>query len=175
LRTKFGSLTFYLYLCDMKILRTIVLVAVLVFAAILWGTKDAPMISQSAFALSPNNHWYVLMHLSIMLTFVLDAIFGRRIWGWVVVAASAGTLAFNMYDFPLTHNLFTAGIMASAVFNLIYYATPHTRVFAILNSVVGTTVFVLALTTNGIHVFFAEVVAELAIGVGMARRIWIKK
>jgi len=168
-------LTYYLYLCDMKILRTIILVAVLVFAAILWGTKDAPMISQSAFALSPNNHWYVLMHLSIILTFVLDAIFGRRIWGWAVAAASAGTLAFNMYDFPLTHNLFTAGIMATAVFNLVYYATPKTRPYAILNSVVGTVVFLLGLLTTGVHVFFAEMVAELAIGVGMARRIWLRK
>jgi hypothetical protein len=159
----------------MKIIRTIVLVAVLVFAAILWGTKDVPMISQSAFALSPNNYWYVLMHLSIMLTFVLDAIFGRRAWGWVVVAASAGTLAFNMYDFPLTHNLFTAGIMASAVFNLIYYATPKTRVFAILNSVVGTAIFLLGLLTPNVSVFFAEVVAEFVIGIGMARRIWIKR
>lgn len=158
----------------MKILRTIVLVAVLVFAAILWGTKDVPMISQSAFALSPNNHWYVLMHLSIMLTFVLDAIFGRRIWGWAVVATSAGTLAFNMYDFPIVHNLFTAGIMATAVFNLIYYATPHTRKYDILNSVVGTGVFLLGLFTDGVHIFFAEVVAEFAIGVGMARRIWKK-
>jgi hypothetical protein len=159
----------------MKVLRTIVLVAVLAFAAILWGTKDAPMISQSAFALSPNNHWYVLMHLSIMLTFVLDAIFGRRAWGWVVVAASAGTLAFNMYDFPLTHNIFTAGIMSSAVFNLIYYATPKTRKYAILNSVVGTAIFLIGLFFEGVHIFFAEVIAELAIGVGMARRIWIKK
>lgn len=156
----------------MKVLRTIVLVAVLVFAAILWGTKDEPMISQSAFALSPNNHWYVLMHLSIMLTFVLDAIFGRRPWGWLVVTASAGTLAFNMYDFPLTHNLFTAGIMSSAVFNLIYYATPKTRVYAIVNSVVGTVIFLLGLLTNDVHVFLAEVIAELTIGIGMARRIW---
>jgi hypothetical protein len=109
-----------------------------------------------------------------MLTFVLDAIFGRRIWGWAVVAASAGTLAFNMYDFPITHNLFTAGIMATAVFNLIYYATPHTRKYDILNSVVGTGVFLLGLFTEGVHVFFAEVVAEFAIGVGMARRIWKK-
>lgn len=159
----------------MKVLRTIVLIAVLVFAVILWGTKDAPMISQSAFALSPNNHWYVLMHLSIMLTFVLDAVFGRRAWGWAVVVMSAGTLAFNMYDFPLLHNLFTAGIMASAVFNLIYYATPKTRKYAILNSIVGTTVFLLGLFTDGVHVFFAEVIAEFTIGVGMARRIWIKR
>lgn len=159
----------------MKILRTIVLIAVLVFAAILWGTKDAPMISQSAFALSPNNHWYVLMHLSIMLTFVLDAIFGRRPWGWAVALASACTLAFNMYDFPVVHNLFTASIMATAVFNLIYYATPHTRKYAILNSVVGTGVFLLGVFMDGVHIFFAEVVAELAIGVGMARRIWLRK
>ena len=159
----------------MKILRTIVLVAVLVFAAILWGTKDAPMISQSAFALSPKNHWYVLMHLSIMLTFVLDAIFGRRAWGWLVVAASAGTLAFNMYDFPLVHNIFTAGIMASAVFNLIWYATPRTRVFAVVNSVVGTTIFLLGLFSPDVHVFFAEVIAEFTIGLGMTRRIWRKR
>lgn len=159
----------------MKILRTIVLVAVLVFAAILWITKEVPMISQSAFALSPNNHWYVLMHLSIMLTFVLDAIFGRRVWGWAVAAASAGTLAFNMYDFPVIHNLFTAATMATAVFNLIYYATPNNRPYAIVNSAIGSLVFILGVYTEGVHIFFAEVVAEFCIGVGMARRIWRAK
>lgn len=159
----------------MKILRTVVLVAVLVFAAILWVTKEIPMISQSAFALSPNNHWYVLMHLSIMLTFVLDAIFGRRQWGWAVVVGSAGTLAFNMYDFPLTHNIFTAFTMAAAVFNLIYYASPKNRTFAIVNSGVGTLIFLLGVLTDGVHVFFAEVIAEACIGIGMLRRIWIKR
>lgn len=158
----------------MKILRTIILLGVLIFAGILWATKNTPMMSQSAFALSPNNHWYVLMHLSIMLTFVLDAIFGRRAWGWLVVGSSAGTLAFNMYDFPMTHNIFTAGIMATAVFNLIYYATPKTRKFAIMNSAVGTLVFLLGLLTEGVHIFFAEVIAELTIGIGMVRRIWRK-
>jgi hypothetical protein len=156
----------------MKIFRTIVLISVLVFAGILWITKEMPMISQSAFALSPNNHWYVLMHLSIMLTFVLDAIIGKRAWGWAVVVASAGTLAFNMYDFPLIHNLFTACIMATAVFNLIYYATPKTRKYAIVNSVVGTVVFLIGLNTD-LHIFTAEVIAETCIGIGMARRIWI--
>lgn len=158
----------------MKIFRTIVLISVLVFAGILWITKEVPMISQSAFALSPNNHWYVLMHLAIMLTFVLDTIFGRRAWGWAVVAASAGTLAFNMYDFPLVHNLFTASIMAAAVFNLIYYATPHTRIYAVINSCVATVIFLIGLNTN-LSIFTAEVIAEFMIGVGMARRIWIKR
>jgi len=158
----------------MKIFRTIVLIAVLVFAGILWATKEMPMVSQSAFALSPNNHWYVLMHLSIMLTFVLDVIFGRRKWGWLVVIASAGTLAFNMYDFPVLHNTFTAGIMATAVFNLIYYATPKTRIYAVVNSVIGTAVFLIGLNTS-LHIFTAEVIAEFMIGVGMARRIWLRK
>ena len=159
---------------SMKIFRTIVLIAVLVFAGILWITKEVPMISQSAFALSPNNHWYVLMHLSIMLTFVLDVIFGRRKWGWAVVAASAGTLAFNMYTFPVLHNILTASIMATAMFNLIYYATPKTRLFAVVNSCMATVVFLIGLNTS-LHIFTAEVIAEACIGIGMARRIWIRR
>ncbi|WZE63585.1 hypothetical protein PANI_CDS0066 [Maribacter phage Panino] len=157
-----------------KILRTGILLSVLVFAGILWFTREVPLISQSAFALSPNKHWYILMHLAIMLTFVLDAVFGRRGFGWLVVLGSAGTLAFNMYDFPLTHNIFTAFTMASAVFNLIFYATPKTRPYAILTSFVGSLVFIIGLSSN-LHIFFAEIVAEFCIGVGMARRIWIKR
>lgn len=157
----------------MKIFRTIILLAVLVFSAILWATKDMPMISQSAFALSPNNHWYILIHLSIMLTFVMDAIVGKRWVSWLTVAGSAGTLAFNMYDFPFIHNAFTAFTMATAVFNIIYYATPRTRKYAIVNTSVGTGIFLLGLFTST-HLFFAEVVAEAAIGIGMARRIWRK-
>lgn len=155
----------------MKILRTGLVIAVLLSAAMLWVTRQEDLISQSAYALSPNNIWYVLMHLSIMFTFALDAIFGRRVWGWAVTLASAGTLAFNMYDFPLVHNLFTAGIVVTAVFNLIYYATPMGRLYAMINSGVGTIVFLMGVLAD-VHIFFAEVVIEFCIGVGMVRRIW---
>lgn len=155
----------------MKILRTFILLAVLVSAAMLWITKDTPMISQSAFALSPNNHWYILMHISIMMTFMLDAIFGRRVWGWLVVVGSVGTLTFNMYDFPWLHNAFTALTMGAAVFNIVYYASAKKRKFAIVNTGVGVLVFLLGLWTST-HLFFAEVIAEIAISVGMLRRIW---
>lgn len=158
----------------MKIVRSLIVFLVLIFATLLWLTKDAPMISQSAFALSPNNHWYVLMHLSIIITFILDAVVAKKRLGWFVAIASAGTLSFNMFDFPFIHNLFTALIMATAVFNIIYYSSPKTRPYAIVNSLVGILIFLLGLFTN-VHLFFAEVVAEFAIGVAIARRIWIEE
>jgi len=155
----------------MKIVRTVGVLAVLVFAVMLWITRDEDLISQSAYALSPNRIWYILMHLSIMFTFALDAAVGRRHWGWATAIASAGTLAFNMYDYSLVHNIFTAGIVCFAVFNIIYYSIPKNRVFAIVNSGTGTLIFLLGVLAD-VNIFFAEVAVEFCIAVGMLRRIW---
>lgn len=154
-----------------KILKTALLTSTLVFAAVLWLTRDQFMISQSAFALSNNNHWYWLMHLSIIATFVIDFIQYKRLWSLAVSVASACVLAFDMYNFPWWHNLFTGLMAALAVFNVIYYAGKQERPFAIMNSLVGTLVFLLGLWTD-VHLFFGEVVIEFTIGVSMVRRFW---
>lgn len=154
-----------------KIIRTLLIVSTLVFAAVLWLTRDQYMISQSAFALSDNNHWYWLMHLSIIATFVIDWLKYKRLWSLGVAVATAGILGFDMYNFPWLHN-FCTGIMAAlAVGNVIYYASTKERPYAIMNSLVGTVFFLLGLWTD-VHLFFGEVVIEFTIGVSIVRRIW---
>lgn len=155
----------------MKIFKTIVLVSSLLFAAILWLTRDEWMISQSAFALSNNNHWYWAMHGSIILTFILDAGTSERWQGYLVSLAAAGVLWYDMYGYPQLHNILTGLLMVLAVFNIIFYADKKERPIVILASFIGSLIFVLGVTTD-IHIFFAEVVAEFAIVVGVARRIW---
>jgi len=44
----------------------------------------------------------------------------------------------------------------------------------VVNSCVATVIFLIGLNTN-LSIFTAEVIAEFMIGVGMARRIWIKR
>lgn len=154
-----------------RILKTIILASTLVFAAVLWMTRDEFMISQSAFALSDNNHWYWLMHISIIVTFVLDWLHHSRLWSLAVSVASALVLAFDMYHFPWLHNFFTGLMAALAVFNVIYFASKKERPYAIMNSGVGVLVFMLGFLGD-VHLFFGEVVIEFTIGVSMIRRIW---
>lgn len=155
----------------MKILKTAILVCTVLFAGILWFTGDKPLQSQSAFALEPNNHWYWLMHLSIFSTFILDAYTHRRFWSFLVSFFVVWIVAFDMYAYPMLHNVVT-GIMAIlAIGNVIYYASVKERMFAIVNCTVGSLLFILGLLST-VHLFLGEVIIEFTLGVAMARRIW---
>lgn len=154
-----------------KILKTAILVCTLLFAGILWFTGDEPLQSQSAFALESNNHWYWLMHLSIFFTFILDAYTHRRFWSFLVSFFVIWIVAFDMYAYPMLHNIATGIMAVLAIGNVIYYAGPKERMFAIVNSFVGALLFILGLLST-VHLFFGEVVIEFTLGVAMARRIW---
>ena len=155
----------------MKILKTAILVCTLLFAATLWFTGDKPLESQSAFALEPNNHWYWLMHLSIFSTFILDAYTHRRFWSYLVSFMVIWIVAFDMYAYPILHNLVTGAMILMAIANIIYYAKPDDRRYAIVNCATGSALLLLSLCTD-INVFLGEVVIEFTMGVAMARRIW---
>lgn len=157
----------------MKILKTLLLISTLVFAAILWATKMEWLPSQSAFALSDNVHWYYLMHGSIIATFVWDYFTYKRPWSMLVAILTAGIVLFDMYAFPITHNIMTGAMAVTAVGNLIYYAPDrHERGYAIMNCGVGALFFLLGLLVWDVHLFLGEAIIELAVGVAMARRIW---
>tara|TARA_R110000822_G_scaffold227017_2_gene359703 strand:- start:5203 stop:5679 length:477 start_codon:yes stop_codon:yes gene_type:complete len=158
----------------MKILKTAVLICTILFAAILWFTGDKTLESQSAFALEPNNHWYWLMHLSIFSTFILDAYTDRRFWSFLVSIFVLGIVAFDMYGYPMLHNIMTAIMAILAVGNIIYYAGPKEKPIAWMSAFVGSFLFLLSVLT-GIHIFLGEVVIEFALGVAMTRRIWNKE
>tara|TARA_R110000822_G_C15214308_1_gene483639 strand:+ start:565 stop:981 length:417 start_codon:yes stop_codon:yes gene_type:complete len=112
------------------------------------------------------------MHASIIVTFILDAGTSKRWMGYIVSLSAFGILWYDMYGYPQTHNILTALTMVLAVFNLIYYSDRKERPIVILTCSVGSVVFLLGVLTD-IHIFFAEVVAEFAIAIGILRRIWI--
>jgi hypothetical protein len=157
----------------MKILKTAVIVCTVLFAAILWFTGNQTLQSQSAFALEPNNYWYWLMHCSIFFTFVLDAYTDKRLWSFLVALLVLGIVGFDMYEYPLLHNIMTGAMAILAVGNVIYYAHPKERPIAIMSAFIGSLLFVLSLFTD-ISVFLGEVVIECTLGVALARRIWYK-
>ena len=157
----------------MKILKTLVLVLTILFACILWFTGNQTLKSQSAFALEPNNYWYWLMHASIFFTFALDAYTDRRLWSSLVSFFVLGIVAFDMYEFPVLHNVMTGAMIVLAIGNVVYYATDKERLFAVVNCSIGALLFLLGFF-SAIHLFWAEVIIELCLGVAIARRIWRK-
>lgn len=157
----------------MKIIKTAVLVLTVLFAALLWFTGNQSLQSQSAFALEPNNYWYWLMHLSIFSTFILDAYTDRRFWSFLVALFVLGIVGFDMYAYPLLHNIMTGAMAILAVGNVIWYAHPKERAIASIAAGIGSALFVLSIYTD-ISVFLGEVIIECTLGVAIARRIWYK-
>lgn len=159
----------------MKILKTVLICLVLVFAGTLWATRLEDLQSQSAFALAPNAIWYYLMHFAIIATFVSDWWTHKSRWlNFAPALGSTLVLLWDMYNFPVLHNWATALTMAGAVSSLIVYAaSQQERIYVIVACVIGAVMFPLGMFTN-VSLFFTEVVAETMIGVGMARRFWVE-
>lgn len=157
----------------MKILRTILILLSLIFAALLWATRLEYLPSMSAFALSPNVSWYWLMHLTIIATFIWDAFVTKKWQALIVAICGVATLVLDMYNFPLLHNIATASLFITASYNLIRYShSKQERIYSIVNCGTAAILFLLGLYTN-VHLFFAEGIVMFCIGISMTRRIWI--
>jgi hypothetical protein len=146
----------------------------------LWITREFDYPSQSFSAIYENLIFYYLMHLSIMLTFAFDFLASsvdKSPTRWLsLLPPLFGTLVieYDMHYFPTEHNIATALLMASAVFNLIYYAsTAQERIYAIVISVAGAVMFPIGMFTE-VSLFWTEVIAEACIGIGLARRIYLE-
>lgn len=148
---------------------------VLVFAGLLWATKERFLPSMSAFALEPNNPYYIFMHLSIFFTFFLDGMvsYGKRFSSYLVALGALAILKFDMYSYPVLHNWSTGITMGLAVFNIIYHSPAKEREYQIVNGSVGAGMFLLGFLSD-VHLFLAEAIAEACIAVGMLWRIWRK-
>ena len=157
----------------MKIFRTVLMSMVLMFAGILWATRAEFLPSMSAFAFKPNNIFYIGMHFCIFFTFLIDGIVSKGIrWtSYFVSLGALGILAFDMYSYPMAHNLITAFTVSLAVFNMIFHGLPKNRPLHILNGVVAGLFFFLGVLTS-VHLFLAEAIAEFTIAVSMLWRIW---
>lgn len=159
----------------MRVVKTIFISLVLIFASLLWITRPEDFPSQSASALSENSHWYYLMHLCIIFTFVSDWITHPKRWlNLLVAVGGCFIMYFDMFTYPVEHNWATGFTMAAAVASLIVYApTAQERIYIIVCCVIGAIMFPLGLFTN-VSLFWTEVFAEACIGVGMARRFWVE-
>lgn len=158
----------------MKILRILILASTVIFAITLWMTGSRTLESQSAFALEPNNHWYWLMHLSIFFTFVLDSISNRRLWSFLVALSTLGIVAFDMYSYPMLHNIMTGTMVILAAGNLIYYAGKKERGIAISNAIIALLLFIIG-SFSIINLFMSELIVEFNFGLIMTLRILREK
>jgi hypothetical protein len=164
---------------SLKSLRVVTLISVLVAAITLWITRDTDYPSQSYSASASNVFFYYWMHSAIMATFILDFLdskikTGRFRWFSLLIPIfGIGVLVWDMHNFPVKHNVSTALLMMAAVTNLIYYArSKMERIYAIVLCFVGAVMFPLGLLSE-VSLFWAEVIAEGCISIGMARRIYL--
>jgi hypothetical protein len=165
---------------NLKWLRTGTLVAVLLFALVLWWTREFDYPSQSYSAAFSNVIFYYFMHISIIFSFWLDFAdskirIGRFRWfSFLPVIFGALVILWDMHLHPMKHNLATAALMVAAVFNLIYYAqTSAERVYASVIGVAAGVMFPIGMFTE-VSLFWTEVIAEACIGIGLARRIYLE-
>lgn len=154
-----------------KIILTILLLATLLCAMLLWETKEEWMPSMSAFALSNNVSWYILMHCCMILFWFWDSSAHYRPMSSFIGFANIGILAFNMYDDRWLHNGFTFLTVLLAVISLIYYSSKKNKPHNYFIGGVVAIIFVLGLTTS-LHLFLAEAIVIFCIGVGKLREIW---
>lgn len=160
----------------MKVIKTIILTCAIIFTFILWGTRIEDLPSQSAYALSENNIWYILMHCSIIASFLLDWFTHKKRWlNFLPAIGSFFILYWDMYNSSALHNWATGFTMATAVLSLLVYApTARERVYIAVNCIVGAFMFPLGLFTE-VPLFFTEIIAEFCIGIGLARRFWVEE
>lgn len=156
----------------MKIFKTLLICSTFLFITLLWLTRLEWLPSQSAFALSNNVIWYYLMHLSMIGIFVWDYITNKKLQSLLVSLCGVGVLVFDMYSFPMIHNIATALLFLTASYNIIMFSNKKERKYSIINCSVAALFFLFGLLTE-MHLFYAEAIVELCIGVSMARRVWL--
>lgn len=144
-------------------------IAAVLFALMLPITAEEILRSESAYAGAPNQRWYILMHISmIMLFFFLNAINrGRKLFG-IAAFASLLTLGFDMYGYKMPHNISTALLFGIASYCMIFYTSTKHRLAKIITiSLLGVNFGVavaLKETNYFMTVYIAEVMIQVAFG-----------
>ncbi len=157
-----------------KTVWTGVVVSTLTFAGLLWFSREEWLPSQSAFAGTKYQIWYILMHTSIFFSFLLSGIYFRKFYYYIVSLGVLGILAFDMHVYPMLHNISTAFTLFVAVLSLIFDSPKRERPYQIFLGCFAAGIFGVGLWEDTFHLFLAEVFAELGIGVMLLRRIWDK-
>jgi len=151
----------------MKLLKTIMLSITFLSAVMLWLTRDEYLGSLSAFALSDNALYYRLMHLSMTWFFLINAIEFKKYATEFILALGVGLiLIFDMYQFPVIHNISTAMVILLACFTLIVNAKSTLKKWVAVLLVIGAIgSFVIGYFTN-FHLLLAEIITIVFIAVG---------
>lgn len=98
-------------------LKTITLSLVLIFAIILWIIGGP---SLSYFDGSEHKEIYYLMHGFMIIFFALNTDIKRYWVDYALPFLALGVLAYNMWDNPMTHNIFTGALIITALFTVIF-------------------------------------------------------
>lgn len=144
-------------------------VATVLFAIMLPLTAEEILPSESAYAGAPNQRWYILMHISmIMLFYFLNAINrGKKLFG-VAAFASLIVLGLDMYGYKMPHNIATAILFIVASYCMIFYTFKDNRLAKIITiSALGINfgvAVVLKDTDYFMTVYLAEIIIQTAFG-----------
>lgn len=152
----------------MKFLKTLLLLTTLISSILLWETKPQPLPSLSAFALEDNALYYRIMLLSASWFFLINALeFKKYVTEYILALGMGLILVFDMYHFPITHNIIVGVTFLLACITLII--NTHKQ----LNEALAMVIVILAILTfivgyfeESIHLLFAEVVAMTLISTG---------
>lgn len=139
----------------MKTLRLILSIVSILSACLLWITRTEWQPSLSAFALSENALYYRAMHVSAALFLVL----GKKRFDKYIAFGMALILGFDMYHYPILHNLITVITLILACFSLIYLNKGFYRNVMIFLSFSAIIVFVLGYFVSSFHLLFAEIIS----------------
>lgn len=157
----------------MKVLKTVLVSSSILFAIVLWLTRDESLRSLSAFALSDNAIYYRMMHFTASWFFITNALTTNKcITEWLLGFGMGLILAFDMYHFPLLHNIITASVLGLACYTLIYRTKGFERKLMILLSISAVSVFIIGFKFHEVHLLLAEIVAMVCIMNGKLYLEW---
>lgn len=160
----------------MKYIKTIstILISITIISAIMVSISATEQLnSLSAYALSDNVLWYRLMHLTAVMFFMLNIY--KNKYNLYIGFLMALILAFDMYHYPIIHDVVTASALALAGFSLISVAKGFTRIQMMFISIVAIIIFCLGYFNNTVHHLLAEIIAMSAIMNGKLLEIWQNK
>lgn len=145
----------------MKKFNNIIGVLTVIFAIMVSVTAKETLPSLSAYALSENVLWYRLMHLSAVIFFMLNI--EKNKFNLYAGLAMALVLAFDMYHFPVIHDIATVSALLIAGYSLIIAYTGFMKSLMIFLSGVAVVIFCIGYFNSTFHHLLAEIIAMAAL------------
>ncbi len=160
----------------MKLLKTILLVFAILAAFSVWWTREVDLQSLSAYATAINVAFYRTMHLCMFAFFILNAQgFKKYVTEYVIALGIAFIFIFDMYDFPLLHNIATAFTVILACFTLLVNTEPGLKERIAIPLVIGAVFSFCIGYFTSFHHLFAEIITMSLISTGKLIEIHNKR